>query len=134
VLICGGSANLAGPDSPFVRSPLVAGIEHVLDIRTAKSVLEKRAISAIFLSLLDVGLYEGCDFIFSVRRKYPNVVFVLCVPGELRSIGGDSFFQGERSRLLHYYSLDLLTPATHLQQVVDSRLESCMMDLALSPQ
>src|SRR5215203_3526097 len=112
VLTCGSTANMAGLEKSFERNPLVTEVEHVFDVRTAKSVLQKQSLNIIFLSLFDVGLYESCDFIFSIRRKYPDIAFVLCVPGELPSIGGENFFEGERSRLLHYYSFDLLTPAT----------------------
>jgi hypothetical protein len=110
---------------------LVARTSAVKDLRDVKPALLDGSCNVIALSMADLGFDETCDFVFAVRRKHPGVVFVLCIVGPLSDLG-DDLFTGERRRLLHYYTVDVLIPESDLHEVVGETLRRCLVDLGLS--
>jgi hypothetical protein len=131
VLVCGAAAIRSAPLRRLLATHhLVRAVQAAGDLAEAKRALAQGAISIVFLGF-ERRRYETCDFIFSIRRKRPEVVFVLCVADDALARDGD-FYLGERSRLLHYYRLDPATPPDALPYALEQTLAACLMDLGRS--
>jgi hypothetical protein len=113
------------------RHAAVAAVTVVNTLREAKSMLVAADVSVAFVGLSGLGVYEASDLIFTARRKVPRVVFVLFDVASTRL--GSDFYRGERSRLMHYYRLDIGMPVADLPDAVDATLSVCLMDLGISP-
>ena len=79
-------------------------------VADAKQMLGQNDFNTIFIDPLSIGLDAASDFIFEIREKLPEMVFVLYVDRALAEAQRTEFYKGERRRLSHYHYLDKRTP------------------------
>lgn len=107
----------------------------VIRIKTASSISEAQrelqvgGYNTIFVDPLSIGLNEASDFVFSVRRALPEIVFGLFVDSKQVDNRRREFYSGERHRFEHYYTLDKRTPFAAFSDEVSAMLARCIGDL-----
>lgn len=79
-------------------------------IGEAKGLLEQNDFNAIFIDPLSLGLEAAADFIFDIRERLPEIVFVLYVDRSVAEAQRSEFYKGERRRFSHFHYLDKRTP------------------------
>lgn len=102
----------------------------VTKIADAQATLRGGDINTIFIDVLGFGVSSGADFVFSVRKVLPEIVFVLFIDRDMAEFRRAEFYKGERGRFLHYYSLDKRTPAAAFTDEVRAVLSTCRQDLS----
>lgn len=112
--------------------PLLSSFHHAPSLTALKPTSQKPDFDVVFLLIDSVGIFEACDLMFAIRRKYPRIVFILCVPGSLQALCGEDFFRGERARLRHYYQLNVLGTDDQLMSDINAQLRASLMDLTLT--
>lgn len=110
---------------------LVSDIYDADSLGTAKTILADGNADVVFLDLFGLGLYESNDFIVAVRRKYPQVVFVLHADDRMFD-EQRSFFDGVRRRLPDYYRLARNQKGVDRTGAIQKVLEQCLFDLGYS--
>jgi hypothetical protein len=131
ILIC--DPDPAGAE--FLHSALTRE-EGVAACLIAKSIGEAQAsirggnINAIFIDVLGLGIHAGADFVFSIRKALPEIAFVLFIDLNVAESNRDEFYNGERSRFSHYFTLDKRTPAGAFGEEVRAVLSKCRRDLS----
>ncbi len=131
ILVCDpdtGSAELLR--SAIAQQSGVAGTFIVSKIADAQTTLRGGDINTIFIDVLGLGVGPGADFVFSVRKALPEIVFVLFIDRATAESKRDAFYKGERGRFLHYYTLDKRTPAAAFNDEVRALLATCRQDLS----
>jgi hypothetical protein len=83
-------------------------------------------INTIFIDPLEFDLEQACSFIFRIRRVIPQIVFVICSKRSLVEANRAIFFQGERSRLSHYFFLDKETPTGWIDAEIEAIIGRCI--------
>jgi len=87
-------------------------------------ITSKNDINTIFIdpfSLLGADLDQSIDFIFEVRKTYPEIVFVLYIDFQKLEEKQSEFYAGERKRLAHYHKLD--------QNITGEDFDSALVDI-----
>ena len=107
--------------APFVETVIRVGHEH-----HAWSAIREFRINAIFIGPLDRDLRSSEEFIFTVRREYPEIVFVLHLNWQMSSEEMDRLFSGTRSRLKHYFTLSKMTAASGESDELPQVLQKCL--------
>jgi hypothetical protein len=79
-------------------SSLVSSVEIIESINNANNLLSVGKYNTVFIDPLALGLDDASAFIFDVRRRRPNIVFVLFLDRAVAESQRDSFYQGPRSR------------------------------------
>lgn len=123
---CGAQLLLELSDSELVND-----IYQADSLGTAKRILADGNADVVFLDLFGLGLYESSDFIVAVRRKYPQVVFVLHAEDRMFD-EQRSFFDGVRRRLPEYYRLARHQEGVDRTGAIQKVLEHCLFDLGYS--
>lgn len=108
----------------------VASVIHASDISTAQQILRSNDINTIFIDPLIPDIEIASEFVFSVRKSLPEIVFVLYMDLAIAEANRKSFFRGERQRFSHYYRLDKAVPVTSFPDEVDSVIRTCQSDLS----
>ena len=98
-------------------------------LEDARRRVEQGEINTIFIDPLSYDLNIASAFIFETRRKDAEIVFVLYVDKATAESRRTEFYQGERSRFSHYYTLDKRTPIAAFQDEVRSVLDDCRLYL-----
>jgi hypothetical protein len=99
-------------------------------ISDAQTTLRGGDINTIFIDVIGCGVGPAADFVFSVRKAMPEIVFVLFIDKATAESERDSLYRGDRARFLHYYSLDKRTPAAAFNDEVRAVLAACRQDLS----
>ena len=99
-------------------------------IAAAQTELRSGDLNTIFIDPISLGLDGAVEFIFSVRKATPEIVFVLFGDQSQIEARRAEFFAGTRQRLAHYYRLDKQTPMRALPDEVDAVLNICISDLS----
>jgi CheY-like chemotaxis protein len=99
-------------------------------IPDAQAKLRGGDINTIFIDVIGLGIDTGADFVFSVRKALPEIVFVLYIDRSVAESARGKFYEGERGRLLHYYTLDKRTPAAAFTDELRALLATCRTDLS----
>jgi hypothetical protein len=131
ILVCDpdlGSADLLR--SAIRLDKGVAEAIVVTTIAEAQATLRGGDINTIFIDVPGFGISNGADFVFSVRKALPEIVFVLFIDRDLAESKRREFYKGERGRFLHYYTLDKRTPAAAFTDEVRAVLSTCRQDLS----
>lgn len=76
----------------------------------AKEMLDKNDFNIIFIDPLSFELDAAADFIFDVRKRLSEIVFILYVDRSVAEAQRSEFYKGERQRFSHYHRLDKRTP------------------------
>ena len=133
ILICDaddGSLNVLIKE--LEQKQIVLEVNTVDSIGKAWESITSDSYNTIFIDPLILGLNESSNFIFSVREKFPEIVFVLYVDRAKVERQSAEFFRGKRQRLSHYYSLDKQTPVVLFADELESILRDCQLYLSLS--
>lgn len=131
ILVCDpdpGSADLLR--SAISQEKGVAGTVVATKIADAQATLRGRDINTIFIDVLGLGITAGAEFVFSIRKALPEIVFVLFIDRDKAESTRAEFYKGERGRFLHYYTLDKRTPAAAFTDEVRAVLSTCRHDLS----
>jgi hypothetical protein len=99
-----------------------------VDIKVSEEQLRADEINTIFIDPL-INFDATAGFIFAVRRSHPEIVFVLYMDVATAEAKRRIFYQGERRRFSHYYTLDKAVPVTSFSDEVDSVIRICQKDL-----
>jgi len=127
VLVCDSDPIAGSLLTPELRAnPVVSKVELVRSINEANDLVRTGANNVVFIDPLTLGLDEASSFIFATRLEYEHIVFVLFVDRAAAESRRESFYDGDRSRFLHYYALDKRTPLASFPQEVSSVLEKCL--------
>jgi hypothetical protein len=110
-------------------SSLASSVEIIESINNANNLLSAGKYNTVFIDPLALGLDDASAFIFDVRRRRPDIVFVLFLDRAVAESQRDSFYQGPRSRFAHYYTVDKRTPLSVFPIEIQSVLESCRLYL-----
>ena len=105
---------------------------HQSETVNVKDILKKEEINAIYIDPLSVGLDNAADFIFSIRRDNPSIVFVLYVDFDLLESRRNEFYKEERRRFGHYFKLNKLTPTSAFEAEIKSTIRRIQGDLNYS--
>jgi hypothetical protein len=117
----------------------VGSVAVVDSVKSAKRLIQQESWDVVYIDILADDRWQCADFIFAIRRKRPATVFVLYVRGHFARAAhaqadrsDHSFFSGERSRLVHYYTLDKDTSDATFGAAVQGSIDDCLIDLTLS--
>ncbi len=131
VLICDAdkqTAQLLHENLEKVAKVTVMGLASSLT--EAQHKLRTADINAIFIDPETMGVDEASEFIFSVRKALPEIVFVLYVDMRRVEASRAHFYSGERKRFNHYYRLDKAVPLTGFIDELDAVVHQCRYDLS----
>lgn len=131
VLVC--DSNVATADALITqlnKHASVPFVERAGDIKTAQQRLRTDDVNTVFVDPLALGLNAATDFIFSVRKALPEVVFVLFIDVGAAEAQRSAFYQGDRQRFTHYYKLDKGLPVRSFSDEVASVIRVCQADLS----
>jgi hypothetical protein len=110
-------------------SPLVSSVEITGAIDDANNLLNTGNYNTVFIDPLALGLDDASTWIFDMRRRRSDIVFVLFLDRAVAESRRDSFYQGTRSRFAHYYTVDKRTPLSVFPAEIQSVLENCRLYL-----
>lgn len=131
VLVCDPNAATADALLTELRKHTsVPFAERVVDFKTAHQRLRADNVNTIFVDPLTPTLDDAADFIFSVRKTLPEIVFVLFMDVAAAEAQRSVFYQGDRQRLTHYYKLDKAFPVRSFPDEVLSIIRTCQADLS----
>jgi hypothetical protein len=111
------------------RSSQVLLAKRVASLTDARTELDSRGYNAVFIDPLSLNLEDAASFIFDVRRRLPEIVFVLYLERALAERDRARFYSGDRKRFAHYYSLDKGTPTSAFADELAATLMLCRDDL-----
>lgn len=95
-------------------------------------IITENAINAIYIDPLGLGVEPTSKFIFDVREKYEEIVFVLYMDFKEEKNIEDVFYSGERNRLRNYYKLNKSNFDPLFEDEVQKSLEKCQSYLRYS--
>jgi CheY-like chemotaxis protein len=107
------------------RHELVLEVTITTTIEEVNQIIETKDINTIFIDPLLLGIDEGSNLIFDIRKKLPHIVFVLYLDGSSAERNRAEFYRGERRRFSHYYTLDKRTPIASFSEELSSILNHC---------
>lgn len=111
---------------------IVLSVDYVPSLNQANDVIDRKDVNAIYIDPISLGLDPASDFIFSVRRSNPGIVFVLYYDFRSEKKIGGTFYTGERRRFVEYFKLDKQTLGPDFIRMVIDTIRSCQSDLAYS--
>lgn len=110
----------------------VLSIEYTSSLPEAKNALEDKEFNTIIIDPLSLGVEPASKFIFDIRKRLINIVFVLYLDFIQMERKRDEFFIGDRTRFLHYFKLDKLTPIATFTEEVKTTISECQDYLSVS--
>lgn len=116
--------------SQLQKHEAVACVRYAETIDTAQRILRKEEINTIFADPLNPNIDEASEFIFSIRKTLPEIVFALYIDLAAAEAKRKLFYRGERQRFSHYYTLNKAIPVSSFPDEVDSVLRTCQSDLS----
>lgn len=131
VLICDAAPGTAlSLRDSLAREPNVPLARVVGTIREAQAEIRATDINTIFIDVAGLGIDKAAQFVFSVRKALPEIVFVLYVDIANVESKRDVFYAGDRRRFSHYYVLDKNTPLSAFDEEVRAVVWQCRTDLS----
>lgn len=109
---------------------IVLSVIQVRSLSEAQDALAGNDLNTVFIDPISLGLDGASEFIFSIRKLFPSIVFVLYVDFTRMEHMRTEFFGGERRRLAHYFRLDKLTPIASFPDEVKATIKACQGDLS----
>lgn len=88
--------------------------------------LQVHRINTIFIDPFEFDLEQASSLIFRIRRLIPEVVFVISSRRSLIEANRSIFYQGERSRLSHYFFVDKDTPPGWMKAEIETIIGRCV--------
>lgn len=114
----------------LARDPSVPLIKIATSVKEAQVEIRGSDVNTILIDIAGLGLDEASEFVFSVRRALPEIVFVLYIDLAHAEAKRKNFYAGERRRFSHYYVLDKNTPIAALEDEVQAVAWRCRSDLS----
>lgn len=108
----------------------VLSVKGVKSLPDARNALIESDINTIYIDPISLGYVEASEFIFDVRKRLPNIVFVLYLDLNRMEHIRTEFFSGERRRFSHYFKLDKLTPIASFKDELKATIRQCQSDLS----
>lgn len=130
VLVCDAEASSADILTAALRRRSVEVKTSRTTIQAAETLAREDDVNTVFIDPLSLGIEEASAFVFRLRRTLPEIVFVLYLDRARAERERDTFFQGERSRFAHYYSLDKATSIGAFDDELEAVLKLCQDDLS----
>ena len=96
-----------------------------------ESIVENTEIDAIFIDPLNLDLERASKFIFSIRRRLPNIIFVLYANSDNIKENENEYYEGQRSRFHHYFRLNKKSHSEKLKNKLYHVLHLCMAEIRL---
>jgi len=124
--------------SQILAQTLLGMKKTILSVKQAKSLPEAQEalagndLNTIFIDPIALGIDDAIQFIFSVRKLFPSIVFVLYLDFTKMEHMRTEFFGGERRRLAHYFQLDKRTPIASFPEEVKAIVMACQGDLSFN--
>lgn len=94
-------------------------------------LLNNPDINCIFIDVVNTNIERASKFIFNIRNKLPQIVFVLYNDSDEVEKLGDDFHFGERIRFKHYFLLNKKSHGEKLDRKLIRVLHFCMSDIRL---
>lgn len=94
-------------------------------------LLHHSDINCIFIDVVGLNIERASKFIFNIRTKIPQIVFVLYNDSDEVEKLGDDFHFGERIRFKHYFLLNKKSKGAKLGSKLIRVLHFCMSDIRL---
>lgn len=113
------------------ENALVLHVESCSELPQSDEALGTRDVNVIYIDPNGMAIDAASDFIFRIREEYPSVVFVLYFDTNTLKGREDIFYEGERRRFAHYFTLDK-APDPDFARSVHSTIAACQGDLAFS--
>lgn len=114
----------------LVRQQSVRRVNVAGSIQEAQVEIRGADVNTILIDVESLGIKAASEFVFSVRRALPEIVFVLYIDVAFVESRRDVFYAGERRRFSHYYVLDKKTPLATLADEVQALIWRCRSDLS----
>lgn len=130
VLICDGT-NAAGVlRQALEHESSIREVRVAASIAAAQEALGWPDLNTIIMDPFAQNLEVASQFIFSVRRSHPEIVFVLYLDQAEAENQRSEFYRGERKRFSHYFTIDKRTPIAAFQDELRSVIHACQVDLS----
>lgn len=110
----------------LMRDNRVSHVERVSDLNDARRELSGSHFNTVFIDPVSLDLTVASEFIFTVRRTYPDIVFVLFVDSAEVNARRDEFYSGDRYRFQHYHTLDKRAPLAAFPDEVGATVSRCI--------
>jgi len=110
--------------------------ENVMEVATADTLemasqeLRQEKYNTIFIDPLSFDLDDASEFVFGVRKRLPEIVFVLFVDKARAEENRANFYRGQRRRFEHYFTLDKQVAIASFPDELKSVLRDCQLDLS----
>jgi hypothetical protein len=126
VLVCDSNTVTAEAlVSQLKKHTAVVYVKYVHDIKLAQQRLRSDDINTIFIDPLLPTIEAVADFVFSVRKALPEIVFALYMDVATAEAQRGSFYRGDRQRFIHYYKLDKAIPVSAFPDEVAAVIRRC---------
>jgi hypothetical protein len=131
VLVCDADRSAAKIlTQALSRASPVLKVREVHSIYKAREALDGEGLNAIFIDPISLGLDEASVFIFDIRERLPEIVFVLYIDTAAAEKRRSEFYFGVRQRFSHYFTLDKKTPVAAFTDELAVVLINCQRDLS----
>jgi hypothetical protein len=110
----------------------ILSVMQVRSLADAHSALAENDLNTIFIDPISCGIDDASEFIFSIRKLFPSIVFVLYLDFTRMEQIRTEFFARERRRLAHYFRLDKRTPIASFPDEVTATIRACQGDLSFN--
>lgn len=114
----------------LAAEPSVLATRAARSIKDAQVELRGSDVNTVFIDVAGLGTEKASEFVFSVRRALPEIVFVLYIDLTYVEANRELFYFGERRRFSHYYVLDKNTPLVTFADEVRAVVWRCQSDLS----
>jgi hypothetical protein len=114
----------------FNSKDIVLNTSITTDLKDAIKIIKSNNINTIFIDPTSFNLDEASDFIFSIREKYAEIVFVLYYYQVDAERNAAEFYRGERRRFMHYYKLDKQTAIGAFEDELNYVFDKIQSDLS----
>ncbi len=108
----------------------VISVDYTVSVTEAEAKVLQGGINTVYIDPLSLGLDEASEFIFTCRRNYPSIVFVLYLDFDQLESRRAEFFKGDRRRFGHYFRLNKRTSVSAFGSEVQSTIRRVQGDLS----
>ena len=131
VLVCDADPRAAKAlHRAIVDASGVLTVKCVESANAGRSELRVGDYNTIFIDPMSLGVDDASSFIFEIRKALPEIVFVLYLDRARAERSRATFYNGERRRFSHYYSLDKQTPVSAFGDELAATIKLCQGDLS----
>ncbi len=120
-------------EQSLARLDVVISVRTVESLTAAKTACQEDDVNTIYLDLIGLDIDPASNFVFATREVRSGVVFVLYHDVAIQNQMGRYFYDGERQRFRHYFTLDKKeVHAADFDDQVAYTVRLCQDDLAFT--